>query len=102
MSTQTKIIAGVVIGGALLLGGYLAFFNSSSAPSVVSTDAAPASAAEITFLDLATKAEPISFDTSILFDPRFTALIDTRTAIVPVPLGRRDPFAPVAGIATGN
>ena len=102
MSTQTKIIAGVVIGGVLLLGGYLAFFNSNSAPSVMTTDAAPASAAEITFLDLATKAEPITFDTTVLYDPRFTSLIDTRTAIVPVPVGRRDPFAPVAGIVATN
>ena len=99
MSTRTKIIAAVILGGILLLGGYLLFFNTTST-NVVSTDSAPASAAEVTFLNLATQTGSISFDTSVLSDPRFTALIDTRTAITPVPQGRKDPFAPVPGITS--
>ena len=100
MSTQTKIVSSVIAVGILLLGGYLLFFNSNSSSGVVSTDSAPASAAEVTFLNLATKAGPISFDTTILSDPRFVSLIDTNTNITPVPLGRRDPFAPVPGISS--
>jgi flagellar basal body-associated protein FliL len=102
MSTQTKIVIGVVLGGVLLVGGYLVFFNSSNSSSdVLSSNSAPASEAEVTFLNLATQLEPITFDTSILTDSRFTSLIDTRTSITSVSQGRPDPFAPVAGI-TGN
>jgi flagellar basal body-associated protein FliL len=101
MSTQTKIIIAVLIAGVLLVGAYLVFFNTSSSSSdVLTSNSAPASAAEVTFLNLATQLEPITFDTSILTDSRFTSLIDTRTSITPVAQGRRDPFAPVAGIAS--
>lgn len=100
MSTQTKIVIGIIILGAGLIGTYLLFFNTSST-SAISSSSAPASAAEVTFLDLATKTGPITFDTAILTDPRFTSLINTETTVIPVPQGRRDPFAPVPGI-TGN
>jgi flagellar basal body-associated protein FliL len=102
MNNRTKIIIAVVIAGALLVGGYLLFFNSSNSSSgaVVSTSVS-ANTAEVTFLDLATQADAITFNTSILSDPRFTSLVDTSTTVVPVPEGRKDPFAPVPGI-TGN
>ena len=102
MTTRTKIIIAVVIAGAVLVGGYLLFFNTDNSADVVSTgNSVPASAAEVTFLNLATQAAPITFDTSILSDPRFTSLINTDTTIIPVPQGRPDPFAPVPGIG-GN
>ena len=101
MSTQTKIIIAVVIAGALLVGSYLLFFNTNGNTSALSAEGAPASDAEVTFLSLATKADSITFNLSILSDPRFTSLIDTRTNVVPVPEGRKDPFAPVPGV-TGN
>ena len=102
MSTRTKIIAAVVIGGALLLGAYLLFFNTNSTGSAITEENAPASAAEVTFLNLASKTDSITFDTTVLTDPRFTSLVDTRTSIVPVPQGRRDPFSPIAGLNSTN
>ena len=102
MSNTTKIVIAVVIGGALLVGAYLLFFNTNSSSAVTETsNDASANSAEVTFLNLATQAEAITFDTSILSDPRFTSLIDTSTNVVPVPVGRPDPFAPVPGV-TGN
>ncbi len=102
MSTRTKIIVGVVAGVVVLAAVYLLFFNSNSNTSAVSSGGAPASTAEVAFLNLASKAGPISFDTSIFSDPRFTSLVDIHTVIVPDPQGRTDPFAPVPGITGGN
>jgi hypothetical protein len=98
MSTQIKIIIAVVIAIAVVGGGYLFFFSGSDSTTAVGPDDSQnASAAEQTFVDLSTKAQSISFDTSIFSDPRFTSLVDTRTTIVTVPTGRPDPFAAIAG-----
>ncbi len=103
MSTRTKIIVGVVGGVVILAAAYLLFFNSNSNTSAVSNGSAPASAAEVAFLNLASKTGPITFDTSIFSDPRFTSLVDIHTVIIPEPQGRTDPFASVPGItASGN
>jgi flagellar basal body-associated protein FliL len=100
MSTSTNIIITIVVVIALAIGGYLLFFNSNTS-AVSTSNAAPASAAEQTFLNLTAEAQSISFNTSILSDPRFTSLVDTRTTVVPVPLNRTDPFSPIAGVS-GN
>jgi hypothetical protein len=102
MSNTTKIILGVVVVVALLFGAYLVFFNSNSSESALSTQTAPASAAEVSFLNLANTAESVSFDTSVLSDARFAALVDIHTAIVPDPQGRTDPFASFPGESAGN
>jgi hypothetical protein len=103
MSTTTKITLAAVAVVALGIGAYLVFFTNTDGTSALSAQTAPASAAEISFLDLAQKAESVSFDTSILSDPRFQALVDIHTAIVPEPQGRTDPFAVLPGTSsTGN
>ena len=96
MSSKTKIIV-AVLGIAVLLGAvYLLFFNNSSNTSAVSqSGGAPTSPAQASFLDLSSQIEPITFDTSILSDPRFTSLVDLHTAILPEAAGRKDPFAPL-------
>jgi flagellar basal body-associated protein FliL len=92
MSKQTKIII-VALGIVVILGAvYVTFFNTSSDSS-----AAPASQAEVTFLNLASQLNPIVFDTSILSDPRFTSLVDIHTSVVPEVTGRTDPFASIGG-----
>ncbi len=102
ISTNTKIVLGVLVAGGLLVAVYLLFFNASSDTSAISTTGAPASAAEVTFLDLASKAGPISFDTSIFTDSRFTSLVDIHQAIVPDSPGRTDPFAPLPGTVSSG
>ncbi len=102
LSTNTKIILGVLALGILLAAIYFLFFNTSGDTSAISTTGAPASAAEVTFLDLASKVDPINFDTSIFTDPRFTSLVDIHQAIVPDTAGRTDPFAPLPGMAASG
>lgn len=90
---KQNIIA-VAIGAVLLVGAaYLLFLKPPAADTV--TESAPISPAEITFVNLASQLEPLGFDTSILTDPRFVALVDIHTAILPEPQGRHDPFAPL-------
>jgi hypothetical protein len=56
----------------------------------------------VQFLNLSSQIGPISFDTSVFSDPRFMALTDIHTAILPESVGRNDPFASISGVSTGN
>ncbi len=89
-NTIIAIVVGIVLIG---VGAYLIFLRPVSTVAVSST--APTSPAESTFVNLAAQLEPLGFDTGILSDPRFTALVDIHTAIIPEASGRRDPFAPL-------
>jgi phosphatidylserine synthase len=94
MSTRVKIIIAVLVIAILGVIAYLVFFNTNNDTTAVSTGSgAPASAAEVTFLNLASQINPITFDTTIFSDPRFTALVDIHTAILPEATGRTDPFS---------
>ena len=92
MSNQTKTILGA-IGAFILVGvGFLVFSSMYSGDTVVTSNA-PASSAETLFLNLSTQLDSISFDTTILTDPRFAALSDIHTEILPEATGRNNPFA---------
>ncbi len=93
-NTIIAIVIGVVV---LAAAAYMLFFNGDT--NVV-TEGIPVTPAETTFVNLAAQLEPLGFDTSILSDPRFTALQDIHTAIVPEASGRKDPFAPIPGLST--
>ncbi len=82
-----------VVIALLLLGvaGYLLFGRQTG--DAVLTNEGPASAAEMTFINLTSKIDPVTFDTGILEDPRFKRLKDIRTVIIPEVSGRTDPFA---------
>ncbi len=97
LSWRNLIIGIVVI--AALGGAYLYFFPSvSTTPLTASTP----SASEQQFLDLAGQLQPVSFDTSIFSDPRFSGLIDLTVPLTPEIQGRTDPFGPIAGLAPTN
>lgn len=81
----------IVVGG---LGYYFFFFNADT-DSALTAGPVTANDAELSFITLVSKLDPIVFDTTVLADPRFTSREDIRTAIVPVPAGRKDPFAPL-------
>lgn len=81
----------IVAGG---LGWYFFFFNHDSGAAITATSG-NASDAEVSFISLVSKLDPIVFDTTILSDPRFISREDIKTTIVPETAGRRDPFAPI-------
>lgn len=91
-STLVFVLCLVIVAGGL--GYYFFFFNSSSG-AALTTSTGTASDAELSFITLVSKLDPIVFDTSVLSDPRFTSRQDIRTAIVPETTGRKDPFAPI-------
>ena len=84
------VLALLVLGAA----GYL-LFGARSPESALAPAGASASAAEVEFLNLAAQIGTATLNTAILSDPRFLALQDLRTAIVPEESGRTDPFAPL-------
>lgn len=91
-STLVFVFCLVIVAGGL--GYYFFFFNSSSGAALTTTSGT-ASDAELSFITLVSKLDPIVFDTTVLSDPRFTTRQDIRTAIVPEASGRKDPFAPI-------
>ncbi len=93
-TTGILIVLGILV---LAAAGYLLL---RPAPPVMTTTGAPGSDAEAVFVSLTAKLDPVTFDTSVLKDPRFQSLVDIRTAILPEPSGRTDPFAPLPGVVT--
>ena len=81
------------------VAAYFLWFSRPATPDISYVDGGPSSEAQASFLTLAAQLEPIGFDASILSDPRFTALVDIKTAILPEPGGRPDPFSPLPGVA---
>ncbi|HEY0011183.1 MAG TPA: hypothetical protein VGB97_04760 [Candidatus Paceibacterota bacterium] len=87
----TFLAAAIVLAG----GFYYFFFIAAPSEDTVLSDGAPASEAEVSFIALVGKLDPIEFDTRILSDPRFMTLVDIRTEVVAEPVGRTDPFGPL-------
>jgi hypothetical protein len=83
------VIAAIVI---FAVAGYL-LFGTTETSGV--TSVGPATEAELIFLALTNRIDPVTFDASIVSDPRFMSLQDIRTAIVAETSGRTDPFAPL-------
>ncbi len=88
------IVLAIIVAGA---AAYMLFAKPDTQPGV-SEAQAPGSEAESAFLSLTAEIGSISFDTSVFADPRFAALRDIRTAVVPETAGRPDPFAPLPGL----
>jgi hypothetical protein len=95
MSKQTLL----TICAALILGGaaYYFFFFDRAQESVLTSGSPAASDAELSFMALVARLDPIVFDTRLLDDARFTSRTDIRTTILPETAGRVDPFAPLPG-----
>jgi hypothetical protein len=88
------IVSALVVAG----GAYWYFFTGTGNQAPLTTTTAT-SQAQTTFQTLVSELQPISFDTTILSDPRFRALVDITTPVSPEPSGRTDPFATVAGVS---
>jgi hypothetical protein len=93
-NTIILIICLVIVTGGLAY--YFFFMNPSNSTDVTLLETpGAASDAELSFITLVSKLDPIVFDTSLLSDSRFNARQNIRTAIVPETAGRKDPFAAV-------
>ena len=97
LKKPSTLIAVLVLLGCT--AGYYFLFGQQKPDNVSIASAGTTSETQATFLALAGRLEQISFDASILSDPRFMRLVDLTTAIVPETAGRPDPFAPLPGVA---
>ncbi|MDB5265250.1 MAG: hypothetical protein JWN64_821 [Parcubacteria group bacterium] len=90
-----------IIAGIIVVGGGIAFFLMRPAEEpVVSEIGGSSNGTEALFITLSSQLDPVAFDTSVFSDPRFAALVDIHTNIIPEASGRRDPFAPIPGMAS--
>ena len=94
LNTLFLIIAAVVV----LVGLYWFFFTGTTQEPPLYAGAVQ-DKAQAQFETLIGQLEPITFDLSVLSDPRFKALVDLATPVTPEPVGRTDPFAPVPGVS---
>jgi hypothetical protein len=79
----------IVVAG---IAAYVFWLREPAMPNVSIEGEGAVTEAHATFLALAAQLEPVAFDASVLSDPRFLALVDITTAILPEDAGRTDPF----------
>lgn len=85
-------------GLALILWlGYMLFFRESD--ELVTTEGSTSAVAleGQAFLKTLSEVQAIQLNGEILDDPRFEILVDLRQDVVDEPVGRKNPFLPVAG-----
>ncbi|MDO8408107.1 MAG: hypothetical protein Q7S95_02630 [bacterium] len=91
----------LIIATVVLLGGlYWYFFSGGGTEPPLSAGIATQNVAQAQFETLIGQLEPITFDLTVLSDPRFDALVDLATPVTPESSGRTDPFAPVPGVSS--
>lgn len=91
---QTVLIFIVVVIGAYV--GYQSFFAPSNEVVVTSTLEGGAQSDQ-DLVRLLFNLKAIRLDDAIFVDPLFTSLIDYGKELVPEPVGRQNPFAPLGG-----
>jgi hypothetical protein len=95
MHFSRKTLLTIASAAIVVIGGFYYFFFLAKDSSTVLAPDAPASAAETSFIGLVGQLGSVEFDTHVLDDARFNALVDIRTPIVPETSGRKDPFGPL-------
>ncbi len=94
-NTIVIIVVSLLIAGAAYW--YFAGQSGTQAPLTALSVGAD-NPAQSQFQVLVSQLQPISFNTDIFSDPRFTSLVDLATPLVPETIGRIDPFAPISGV----
>jgi hypothetical protein len=93
-NTITIIILTILIAA----GGYWYFFTGTGDQPPLTLTMPGGNTAQTQFQALVSELSPITFNTAIFSDPKFTSLVDLATPVSPEPAGRLDPFAPVPGV----
>jgi len=83
----------IIVTLVIAAGAYWYFFTGTGNQPPLTARNAIENKAQTQFQALVTTLTPISFDTAIFSDPRFTVLTDLTTQITPESSGRIDPFA---------
>ncbi len=95
---ENKMLAGILIGGVVLVGGYFAFFSGGGSSTLL-TASSGTQTSQVSKELLATIGDlkSITLDTSIFTDTAFLSLVDFHVDIPLQPVGRSNPFSPLIG-----
>ena len=96
------LMMGVIIGGFVLYKYIRGDESSSLIQPQKQEISAGARAGERAILDTLLQLKAITLSGSIFENPAFSTLRDFRTEIVAEPIGRKNPFAPIEGLATSS
>jgi len=91
----------IILSACIVAAGAFWYLYMNNAPESPLTTSAIDTHQKMEFQRLANEL-PLTFDSRIFSDPLFLALRDLTIEIAKEPIGRTDPFAPVAGIRAGQ
>lgn len=95
---KSNITSFIIATLIIIAGGYWYFFAQTGNQPPLTTTTPSGNSAQTQFQILVSQLQPISFDTTIFSDPKFTSLVDLTMPVAPESSGRPDPFAPVPGV----
>lgn len=95
MKIDSNTITLIIVTLIIAAGAYWFFFTGTGNQPPLTATNSTENKAQTKFQSLVTALTPISFDTAIFSDPRFTMLSDLTTQITPESSGRIDPFAAI-------
>lgn len=99
---QHKLITVLVVIVVLGVGWYALSGSSSGTPALTTTPVADNSPADQNLVSTLLALRSVTLDGTIFSDPAFMSLKDFSTQIVPEPVGRSDPFAPLPTSAAAS
>jgi len=96
---QHKLISILIVLALLGAGWYFLSGSPAPAPTLTTTNVSGATgtaAPDSTLVSTLLALRAVKLDGTIFSDPAFVSLKDFSTQIVPEPVGRDDPFAPLS------
>ena len=97
-----KTVLLIALGVAVGIGAWWGLSGSAPSNSLITTQGSSgATIADKSLVDTLLQLRSVSLGGSIFSDPAFMTLKDLGTQIVPEPVGRPNPFAPVPASAPG-
>jgi len=93
--SQHKLIVFLVVIVVVGVGWYGLSGSSTPSPTLTTTQVAGSSPADQTLVSTLIALRAVKLDATIFSNPAFLSLKDFSTQIVPEPVGRDNPFAPL-------
>lgn len=98
---KSILVLTIVIVGGFYIYSYFFGGSTDTSPLSVTTPDVGSSEAGRDLLLLLAELKTLRLDESIFTDPQFRNLKNFRVELIPEPIGRDNPFAPISG-ATGS
>lgn len=89
----------IVIATLIAVGSWFALSQGSTPASLLTTETAADNGADAELVGTLLALRAVKLDGTIFSDPAFVSLKDFSTEIIPEPIGRPNPFAPLTAAA---